>query len=237
MTTWNNTNPAVGNQIANDIPDIAENFAHIKSALNRLMQETWSDSDVTGIHLDAAVGLYDGTYTYIIPTNSVTANAILMTGDSNTIAWFYLNTAPTGWKVLATGADMVCGISGGSDAFNANGGTDAGTWTVAGLTKDAHTHTGASHNHQWYDAIAATNAHDKSYNSGGSATNLSNAGSDKDGSNYSLVIEQGGVGAGDMYTDDDGTGTTGAQSDAAISSDATWRPAAALGKLFQLDTA
>jgi hypothetical protein len=226
MTTWNNTAPAVGNQIANDIPDITENFAHIKSGLTRLMQEAWSDSDLTGIHLDGAVGMYDGTYTYTVPTNSVTANAILMTGDANTIAWFYLNTAPTGWKVTATGADTVLAVSGGASDYSGDGGTAGGDWTTT------HTHTGPSHNHQWYNALAAANAHDQSYNSGGTSTNLSNGGTDKDASNFSLVIDQGGIGTTDWYTSSAGTGASGATNPFAA-----YRPSASIGKLYQLDTA
>jgi len=44
-------------------------------------------------------------------------------------AWFYQNTAPTGWTIDATPADALLAVKGGSQAYNANGGTQAGTWT------------------------------------------------------------------------------------------------------------
>jgi len=66
---------------------------------------------------------------------------------SGTKMWFYQNTAPAGWTLDGTPSDDLLAVKGGSAAFDANGGTGAGTWTVAGLTKDAHTHTGPSHTH------------------------------------------------------------------------------------------
>jgi len=55
---------------------------------------------------------------------------------TGTKMWFYQNTAPTGWTIDATPADAVLAVKGGSQAFNANGGTQAGTWT-----QPNHTHT------------------------------------------------------------------------------------------------
>lgn len=229
MTTWNNTNPAVGNQIANDIPDILENFLHLKSGLDTLMQETWSDSDLTGIHLDSTVGMYDGTYTYKPPTNSVTSNAILMTGDSNTIAWFYINTAPTGWKAYtAEGTDRVLAVSGGTGLYNANGGTEAGeTWA----NLQGHTHTGPSHNHAWYINNGTAN-HDESYNVSGAEIELTTVAT-KGSTRRAIYVPATSANtlALDCYTSNAGTGASGAQSTSDV------RPAAAVGKLWQLDTA
>lgn len=168
-----------------------------------------------------------GAYNASMPTNGVGANAKFMMGLNTTIIWMYLNVAPPGWKVTANGADMVCGISGGAQAFNANGGTDAGTWTVAGLTKNAHTHAGASHNHQIqnyigtdtrivFDGVGGYDA--QYYDAGGNAVATPTSG------DFTF----------DLYTSNNGS--SGAQSSAGISSNATWRPAAALGKLMQLDT-
>lgn len=83
------------------------------------------------------------TYYATMPSNGVSANAKFMLGDSNTITWLYLNTAPPGWKVTATGADTVLGISGGAQAYNVDGGTAGGTWT-----QPNHTHYSANHTHQ-----------------------------------------------------------------------------------------
>lgn len=226
MTTWNNTSPAVGNQISADIPDITENFAHLKSGFVRIFQDTWSDSDLSGFTLDSAVGFSNGTRTFDFPTNGVGQNAIIMCGNSSTIAWFYLNTAPPGWKVLSTGADSVLAISGGSAAYNVDGGNGGSgdTWT-----QPNHTHTGPSHNHKWYDRNATPTTH-QSYDSGGSSVDFTIESTDSTG-----MTATSGTGSRltkDFYTENEGTGNTGNGATAN-----TWRPLASVGKLFQLDTA
>jgi len=60
--------------------------------------------------------------------------------------WTYQNTAPTGWSIKASTTDAILACKGGAQAYNATGGTQAGTWTQPGhsLTIDeiaAHTHT------------------------------------------------------------------------------------------------
>ena len=183
-------------------------------------------------------GFNDGTQNIDFPTNGMGA-AKLMLGDSSTIAWFYLNTAPPGWKALSTGGDTVLGVSGGAGDYNVNGGNadTAASWAIDGLTKDAHTHTGPSHNHQWYNHNASAASHDQTYNSGGAATNIT-SGTQKDALVKSVLPGSGQAPIGiDGYTTLAGTGNTGAQSDAGISSDSTYRPSASVGKLFQLDTA
>ena len=52
----------------------------------------------------------DGTYKAVFPSNGVAGDAVIMLGNSSTIGWWYLNAAPPGWKVLATGADSVLGV-------------------------------------------------------------------------------------------------------------------------------
>jgi len=59
--------------------------------------------------------------------------------------YLYENTAPTGWSITAV-TDKVLAVKGGSDAYNATGGTTAGTWTQPGHSLTAaelapHTHT------------------------------------------------------------------------------------------------
>jgi hypothetical protein len=61
---------------------------------------------------------------------TVTNTGIAMIGDGGTTkAYFYQNTAPTGWTIDATPADALLAVKGGSAAYNANGGTQQGTWT------------------------------------------------------------------------------------------------------------
>jgi hypothetical protein len=61
---------------------------------------------------------------------------------SGTKMVFYQNTAPSGWTIDGAIADAIIAIKGGSNAYNAAGGTLAGTWT-----QPNHTHTGPSHTH------------------------------------------------------------------------------------------
>lgn len=68
---------------------------------------------------------------------------------TGTEAWFYQDTPPTGWTLDATPADAVLAVKGGANAYNANGGTQQGTWTqpnhthgTSGISVDAHTHAG-----------------------------------------------------------------------------------------------
>jgi len=228
MTTWNNTAPAVGNQISADIPDITENFAHLKSGFVRIFQDTWSDSDLTTDKIDTTVGFNDGTYNVEFPTNGIAAHSVIMLGNSSTIIWMYLNTAPPGWKVLTTGADTILAVAGGAALYNANGGTAAGeSWA----NLKAHTHTGPSHNHKWYEYNGT--AADTSWQSDGAAsqalgtTTKANAGMMTD---LGFSGDENKVTA-DLYTILAGTGASGAQSTADV------RPTASLGKLYQLDTA
>lgn len=97
---------------------------------------------------EGATYVTTGAYTAAMPTNGVAASSIVMLGTSSTIIWMYLNAAPPGWKALSTGADTVLGVSGGSAAYNVNGGNpdSTTTWTIAGLTH-SHTHAGPSHTH------------------------------------------------------------------------------------------
>ena len=162
-TTWNANKPAVGNTIAADIPDIQENFLLIKDILEAITNGTLGTTVAANFDVDVladgadcgtaptmtspvvTTGFNDGTQAISWPTNGMAA-AKFMLGNSNTIVWFYLNTAPPGWKVLATGADTVLGVAGGAQAYNVDGGTAGGTWTQPDhtLTIDempAHTHS------------------------------------------------------------------------------------------------
>jgi hypothetical protein len=177
--------------------------------------------------------------------------ASIMYGDTNTIIWMYLNTAPTGWTVLATGADMVLAVAGGSAAYNVNGGNpdSVATWTISGLTKDAHTHTIththsiADHVHQIYEfetpggAVVAN-----IYNYLGAAIDLTYAVVTEVGLavtaggeaqlNQSAFTKLGGTSVTSAASD----GNTGAQSANGVTSSGAWRPKASVGKLFQLSS-
>lgn len=223
MADQHNSNvPAIGNQIANDIPDIKENLEFHKDTFERIL-ETWSDTDNSAAVINSAVGFSDGTYSYDFPTNGVAASSKIMLGTSSTIVWMYLNTAPPGWKVTSTGADTVLAVSGGSDAYAGNGGTSGGT---AWSTIETFYSEVDGHLHQWYSEQAAAN-HDRSYDSNGDVVELSGSeaklGSAR-GLNNATLTDTPNV---SLYT----TSSTG------IATLSEARPAASIGKLFQLDTA
>jgi hypothetical protein len=226
MADQHNQNiPAVGNQISADIPDIKENLEFHKDAF-QVIFETWSDSDNSSAKINTATGFYDGTYNYEFPTNGVAGDSVIMLGDSDTIIWMYLNTAPPGWKALSTGADSLLAISGGTAAYNVNGGNGGtgDTWT-----QPNHTHTMGTHQHVWYNYTANES---ESYASGGAGLDIQ------------VTLDNGGIranaqGAGnanlldrDYYTNLVDPGDTAGSATAN-----TWRPLASVGKLFQLDTA
>jgi hypothetical protein len=66
---------------------------------------------------------------------------------AGTKSWFYQNVAPVGWTIDATPADAVLAVKGGSNAYNVNGGTQAGTWTQPNHSHTAGSLAGASHTH------------------------------------------------------------------------------------------
>ena len=214
MADQHNANiPALTNQVAADIPDIKENLEHHKDAFQVLF-ETWSDTDLSSSVIDSTLGFSDGTYTYDFPTNGIAAHSLIMLGNSSTIIWMYLNTAPPGWKVLTTGADMVLGIAGGADAYNVDGGNpdSEATWTIT------------AHTHQWYN-YTSSSAHAQGYNSAGSAQNF--ARTQTTASVYQIQTTANvsyGLNA-DQYTTSVSPGA------------GSWRVPASVGRLFQLDTA
>jgi hypothetical protein len=177
--------------------------------------ESGNELDITRLgRFNSARGFHDGTYTITFPTNGTAASTRIMTGNTNTIAWFYLNTAPPGWKALTTGADMVLAVSGGAAAYNVNGGNpdSAATWTIA-----------AAHVHQWYNHTDGNVA--QTYDSNGDA----------------MTIPTGTTSYLGIYAQDTAAFATKINADSyttpAGASAGTWRPKASVGKLFQLDTA
>lgn len=139
---------------------------------------------------------------------------------SGEIILFEKDTAVTGYSLLTTKNDMAVYITKGLAAGGEEGATDksGGTWTIAGLTADSHTHTGPNHNHQWYNEIAG--ADDASYGAGGASLDIAQTSNANLGiSTYSTYRL-----SKDYYTNSAGTGNTGAPSTTGITSNGTWRP-------------
>lgn len=197
MATWNTDKPALTNTVAADIPDIEECLQELHDVIEAITNGTLGTTTAANFRVDAlgtrptvTTGFNDGTQNIDFPTNGMAA-AKFMLGNSNTIAWFYLNTAPPGWKVLTTGADTVLAVAGGTAAYNANGGTAGGDFDISTANMPAHTHTTAR------------------------------GGGDIDGGSLVNTCANNVAGT---------TGSTGG-------GDGLYRPAASIGKLFQLDTA
>jgi len=169
------------------------------------------------------LGINDGTYDVAIPTNGMGASPKFMTGNSSTIIWMYMNAAPPGWKVLATGADTVLGVSGGTEDYNVNGGTAAGTWTQEG-----HALTAAElalHKHLVVRDIGGDSA----------LTDARPLATSRSTSSFGDYTFQGRdtTAEPNIALSSSGVGLAGD----AHSHGATWRPSASIGKLYQLDTA
>ena len=205
---------------------------------------------------------HDGTNTIDFPTNGMAA-AKFMLGNSSTILWMYLNTAPPGWKVLSTGADTILAISGGAGLYNANGGTAGGaTWANLKAhthTGPSHTHTGPSHAHTGPSHTHTGPSHTHVLGQSGSTAAISiTKPIVTNGANIVTVTETAGgatynnisditAAEGTGATGAEGTGATGAEGTGATGADGTGasgaqstadvRPTASIGKLFQLDTA
>lgn len=217
MDQHNSNIPAIGNTIAADIPDIKENLEFHKDAFQRIFA-TWSDTDNSSSVFSTTPGFNNGTYAITFPTNGMAASKFML-GNSNTIIWMYLNTAPPGWKALSTGADMVLAVAGGSGAYNVNGGNpdSVATWTISGLVLNDHTH------------IIATHTHTGTTNTGAnwSAGTVAGVSGDTADTQHDHAFTT--AGSGEL--------TSGAASTSVVSSSGAWRPKASVGKLFQLDTA
>jgi len=235
MADQHNSNiPALTNQVAADIPDIKENLEFHKDAF-QLLFETWSDTDNSSNVLDSALGFSNGTYTFDFPTNSVAAHAVIMCGNSSTIIWMYLNAAPPGWKVTATGKDTVLAVYADSGDYAVAGGSadTSATWTIDGITGAADTTHTHSHSHLWYD-YKGTGAGDTD----GSQTALTSVATKTSTSYYHLEMNRGTTAWGpDEDLNTDTNAAVGTSHNHAITEDGTWRPKASVGKLFQLDTA
>ena len=64
----------------------------------------------------------------------LTSLGTMLTFPSGTKMYFYQNTAPEGWTIDAACADALLAVKGGAQAFNVDGGNQAGTWTQPGHT-------------------------------------------------------------------------------------------------------
>jgi hypothetical protein len=186
-----------------DLQNIEDNFQAVKS----LFSGSSAPANTTG-----GMPWFD-TAKKILKVRNSTNGAWLGVHYSSTAArwWVYANVAGDGWIVDSSVADRVLAIKGGSQAYNAVGGSGAGTWTLAGFTvgnESTHQHPSLSHTHTLSGGVV----HGEGSTDVGTFTV------------YSAV-------------DAGGTGNTGAGSahSHGLSQDATWRPLASIGTLQYLD--
>ena len=158
---------------------------------------------------------------------------------AGTRAWFGNTSAPTGWTIDATAADGLLAARGGTNAYVAAAGGQAGTWT-----QPNHLHTGPSHTHAGGTLAIPNHYHLMKIGGRTDAQSvLGRSGHDNDGSTFTstYTTAQGG-GETTHYkmrtesvpsatylsgaTAAGGTGNTGASATAA-----TWRPLANLGNV------
>jgi len=191
---------------------------------------------------------------------TATAAGIAMIGDGGaTKAYFYQNTAPTGWTIDGTPADALLAVKGGADAYNATGGTQAGTWTQPNHahnhthTGPSHTHTGPSHTHTTGNVTLTAaqsgmpdHSHLSPHNTAGGTTfNGLVAGITTLDAYGTTTGSSGAVGASSAHnhgaTGAEGTGATGTDGTGATGADATngatattYRPLAQVGIICTL---
>lgn len=68
---------------------------------------------------------------------------VLMPGDTNQKIWTYCNSCPEG-MVTVSMVDRVLALKGGSQSYNVNGGTTAGSWSLS------HSHSSGSYSVNTY---------------------------------------------------------------------------------------
>ena len=146
--------------------------------------------------------------------------------------WTYQNTAPSGWSIVAGTTDAILACKGGSQAYNANGGQQKGTWT-----QPNHTHTGPSHTHTGGShaltvAELAAHTHTVTHPTGRGGEGGTSNGLTEPGSTGTNTVTSSSTGSGTAHshgaTGAEGTGATGAKATAI-----TYRPLANLGIIIE----
>ena len=151
----------------------------------------------------------------------------LTTGEftTGTKAYFYQDTAPTGWTYDSAVTDRCLAVKGGTAAFNVAGGNQAGAWTHTHTQSHTHAFTTSGHTHS-VSTTMTNGSYEGSLAFGGrlvvsgSALYASQAG----GSAYYWAT----TGATGTAASATASGTTGAAS-AATDANTTFRPYSAVG--------
>jgi hypothetical protein len=202
MQTWTTDCYDVSHTAATDLQAYEDNFASLKSL--------FSGASAPANTVAGMPWFYTTNKILEIRNNANDAWLGVLYGPATLKTWIYANTASDGWVIDATVTDRVLSLKGGANAYNANGGTNAGTWTIAGFTvgnaSADHTHSmGAAHTH----GLTPT------YGYGGSS---------EPAGNYWPPADTNSAGGGN-------TGTQSVTHNHTLTFDGTTRPAAAIGTL------
>jgi hypothetical protein len=134
-----------GGQAVSNLAAIENNFAALKS----MFSGASAPADlVAGMHW-----FHTTKKALKLRNNANDAWLGILQADASHKLWVYRNTAPDGWAIDSAVVDCVLALKGGTNAYNANGGTQAGTWTQPDCTLTeanlpAHTHgEAAAHSH------------------------------------------------------------------------------------------
>jgi len=243
----------------------SDNGANVRLDINNALMATITNNSGTSAP--------STTYAYMLWVD--TANAKLKLRNSSNSDWIilfdlgisypsfpvdtqifvYQNVAPTGWTYESGITDKVLAVKGGSQSFNVNGGSTAGTWAVTGITVDSHTHTVSAHVHTTSHYHTIIHTHDipiASYTNalytiptavGSSRTFTHHNGlgqsDEADVAKNALVTYGTNTANSGVDTTNTGNPTTnpasGTASSSATTSAETWRPAAAVGIICSKD--
>jgi hypothetical protein len=125
--TFTDDNFAAGHAGLTDMQNIENNFTALKSSFSG-----------AGAPSDAVAGMpwFHTTNKILKIRNNANDSWLgVLYGAATLKTWIYANAADDGWVVdAATATDRVLSLKGGAQAYNANGGSNAGTWTIAGYT-------------------------------------------------------------------------------------------------------
>lgn len=149
----------------------------------------------------------------------------VFTGGASFKIWAYLDAVPDGWTRDSAVTDMVLALKGGA-VYTVGGAVGAASsWTISGLTKDAHTHSAGT--------LALVHTHNTQYDGwthagGGTAGRILIGSGTPVGNIDHATADRVTTGASTSAV----TGATGAQSDAGVTHTPGWRIRGATGILL-----
>ena len=108
---YNENVPRESNNRGDDLISMQNNFKYIKDAFKFLFYK-WSDNTTGGFRGNTSTGFthHITGATIDFPVNNMQNKIAFMCGNKDTVAWFYMNAAPPGWKIETGGGDKVLAI-------------------------------------------------------------------------------------------------------------------------------